>query len=165
MRKVKPKELSLESFLKYGRFAKLINPDGPSVGPKIHEFFRDQLVFSYASPFPVGISVSRVRDRPKIVTVTEIHRDTGEVLLPLTGDVYCHVGMCSGHDDPDFSKFEVFRVPKGTAIMLNNGVWHHAAYSCTGEDVDVLVLLPERTYANDCIVIQIPLESQIEIDA
>jgi ureidoglycolate lyase len=165
MRKVKPKELSLESFSKYGRFAKIINPDGPSVGPKIHEFFRDQLVFSYASAFPVGISVSHIQDRPRIISVTEIHRDTGELLLPLTGDIYCHVGMCSGHSDPDYSTFEIFRVPKGTAIMVYNGVWHHAGFPCGKDDVDVMVLLPERTYANDCIVIQIPSESQIEIDA
>jgi ureidoglycolate lyase len=164
MRTVKPQELSLEAFNKYGHFAQIINPTGASIGPKIHELFFDRLVFSYASPFPVGISVTRILKRPFVIELTEIHRDTGEVLLPLTDDIYCHVGMPSDCDNPDFDTFEIFHVPKGTAIMLNNGVWHHAPYPCNESSADILVLLPERTYAHDCIVVQIPPDKQIKID-
>lgn len=164
MRKVKPQELTLAAFAKYGRFAAMTNPDGPSVGPAIHEFFRDQIVFSYASAFPVGLSVSHVKNRPMLVDVTEIHRDTGEVMLPLTGDVYCHVGLPSGYDDADYDSFESFRIPKGTAVVIDNGVWHHACFPCGEGDVDVLVLLPERTYANDCIVRSIPADKQFMIE-
>ena len=52
------KELSLENFDQYGSFSRLINPDKVSVGPAIHEFFCDQLVYYTASASPVGISTS-----------------------------------------------------------------------------------------------------------
>ena len=92
MRSIPAKELSLENFDQYGSFSRLINPDKVSVGPAIHEFFCDQLVYYTASTSPVGISTSRVLKRPVVVDTTEIHRCCGEVILPLDGAVYIHVG-------------------------------------------------------------------------
>ena len=83
MRSIPAKELSLENFDQYGSFSRLINPDKVSVGPAIHEFFCDQLVYYTASTSPVGISTSRVLKRPVVVDTTEIHRCCGEVILPL----------------------------------------------------------------------------------
>lgn len=162
MRKVIPKELTLEAFDAFGRFSDAVDPKGPSVGPEIHEFFRDALVFNTASPYPVSLSVSRVLDRPHVIATTEIHPTSGELILPLNGDVYCHVGLPSGPDEPDFNTFEVFRIPAGTAVMLNNGVWHYATFPCGTDPVSVLILLPERTYAYDCVVVDIPQEDQIQ---
>ena len=114
MRSIPAKELSLENFDQYGSFSRLINPDKVSVGPAIHEFFCDQLVYYTASTSPVGISTSRVLKRPVVVDTTEIHRCCGEVILPLDGDVYIHVGPRSDIDDPPYEKFELFRVPQKT---------------------------------------------------
>lgn len=97
MRSIPAKELSLENFDQYGSFSRLINPDKVSVGPAIHEFFCDQLVYYTASTSPVGISTSRVLKRPVVVDTTEIHRCCGEVILPLDGDVYIHGRPAFGH--------------------------------------------------------------------
>lgn len=151
------------NFDQYGSFSRLINPDKVSVGPAIHEFFCDQLVYYTASTSPVGISTSRVLKRPVVVDTTEIHRCCGEVILPLDGDVYIHVGPRSDIDDPPYEKFELFRVPQGTAVYMRPGTWHFAAFPCTQDCVNVMVLLPERTYANDCIVAHIPKDRQIRL--
>jgi ureidoglycolate lyase len=164
MRKVKAKELSLEEFKKYGTFSKMVDPVNISVGPAIHEFFCDQLVYNTASSSPVALSTSRVMKRPVVVETTEIHRQCGEVLLPLDGDVYIHVGQCSDIDSPPYDKFEIFRVRQGWAVCLRPGTWHFAAFPCEKDVVNVLVLLPERTYANDCVVKHIPPEQQITLD-
>ena len=164
MRKVKAKELSLEAFSKYGTFAKMVEPDGVSVGPEIHEFFCDRIVYSYSSQSPVGFSISHVKKRDVVVDTTEIHRMCGEVLMPLDGDVYIHVGQVSDMDAPPYDKFEIFRLPAGYAVALKPGVWHFAAFPCEKEFVSVLVALPERTYANDCIVHNIPKEKQLMLE-
>lgn len=164
MRKMKAKELSLNEFEKYGSFAKMIDPENISVGPEVHEFFCDQLVYYTASAAPVGISTSHVMKRPVVIDKTEIHRQCGEVVLPLDGDIYIHVGPRSDIDAPPFDKFEIFRVPIGTAVLLKPGTWHFAAFPVEKETVSVLVLLPERTYANDCIVVEIPEEEQIALE-
>ena len=164
MRKTKAKELTLQDFEQYGSFAKMTDPDGLSVGPKIHEFFCDQLVYYTASASPVGLSTSHVLKRPVVVDTTEIHRCCGEIILPLDGDVYIHVGPRSDPAEPPFSKFEIFRVPAGTAVSMRPGTWHFAAFPCTKDTVSVLVMLPERTYANDCVVVRIPEKEQILLD-
>lgn len=161
MRAVKAKELTIQDFEKYGTFARMIDPENVSVGPEVHEFFCDQLVYYTASSSPVGLSTSHVLKRPVIVDKTEIHRECGEVLLPLDGDIYMHVGPRSDVDAPPFDEFEIYRVPRGTAVCLRPGTWHFAAFPCDQDKVSVLVLLPERTYANDCVVVEFPPEKRI----
>ena len=164
MRKVKAKELNVQDFEKYGAFAKMIDPENVSVGPSIHEFFCDQLVYYTASSAPVGLSTSHVLKRPVVVERTEIHRECGEVVLPLDGDIYMHVGPRSDIDAPPFDKFEIYRVPMGTAVYMRPGTWHFACFPAEKDAVSVLVLLPERTYANDCVVVDIPEEDQIGLE-
>lgn len=164
MHKQKAKELTLEGFHKYGEFSQMLSPDGLRVGPDIHAFFCDRIVYSFASPSPVGFSISRVQKRPVVVDTTEIHRLCGEILMPLDGDVYIHVGPVSDPDEPPFEQFELFRVPKGWMVSLKPGTWHFAAFPCSQDTVDVLVALPERTYANDCVVKKIPEADRLELD-
>ncbi len=49
-------------------------------------------------------------------------------------------------------------------MVLNPGVWHHAPLSAFGYPVNVLIILPKRTYANDCTVVQLEGDDQIEIE-
>jgi ureidoglycolate lyase len=58
----------------------------------------------------------------------------------------------------------VFLVPKGTLVKIRQGVWHHAPFAFNCDFVNVLVVLPERSYANNCIVSIIPEAEQMEIE-
>ena len=58
----------------------------------------------------------------------------------------------------------LFRVPKGTMVKLKPGVIHGAPVSVTGGPVNVLILLPERTYSIDCRFIQLEEKDRMTIE-
>jgi ureidoglycolate lyase len=73
------------------------------------------------------------------------------------------VALATKKGDTPVDRIEVFRVPQGTLVTLRPGVWHHAPFAFECECVNVMVVLPERTYMNDCFVFIIPEEEQIEM--
>ena len=161
---VKVKELSLEEFRKYGAYADMLNPDGIKIGESPIEFYRDALPFSLGQMTAPSLSVCRVGSRPYVIDMSEYHSATSEINLPLDGDMLMHVAPASAENKIDPAQVEVFRIPKGTAVMIYPGVWHHAAFTVDTEAVLVLVVLPQRTYANDSFVYSIPKEDQIQIE-
>ncbi len=164
MRKATIKELSYENFCVYGSFANMINPQTPLIGEKPIEFFRDMVLVDLATSTSASLSVCRVEKRPLVVDVTEFHSYCEEGILPLDGNVLIHVGPATPKGVMSLEQIEIFRVPKGTLVSLRPGVWHHAPFAYNSESVNVLIVLPERTYANDCTVYEIPEEKRIEIE-
>jgi ureidoglycolate lyase len=55
-------------------------------------------------------------------------------------------------------------VPKGTMVVLRPGTWHHAPFTLTDEPVNTLIVLPERTYANDCELSELEETDWIRIE-
>jgi ureidoglycolate lyase len=53
-------------------------------------------------------------------------------------------------------------VPKGTLVVLRRGVWHHAPFAAGKSAVNAIIVLPERTYKNDCIVVDYSGEKSVE---
>ena len=163
MREVCVKELTWDEFHFYGSFCSMINPKAPCIGAPPIEFFRDLLQLNPGAAGGPSFSVCRVSERPGIVDVTEMHTACSEGILPLDGDVLIHVGLATPDDVVSVDSFEVFRVPTGTFVSLRPGVWHHAPFTCSDKAVNVLIVLPERTYANDCQVHEIPEKNRIRI--
>jgi ureidoglycolate lyase len=110
-----------------------------------------------------AFSVTRIQKRDFIIDAMECHANTGEGVLPLDGDILVHVAPASQKENVPMDEIEVFRVPKGTLLTLRPGVWHCAPYAVNTDVVDVLVVLPERTYANDCYFYPVPKEKQLKI--
>ena len=165
MRSVAVSELSLEAFSPYGGFANMIDPTTAKIGAPPVEFFRDMLPLELGGAHCPSFSVCRVEQREMVIDVTECHSRTGEGMLPLDGDALIHVGSATPTgDSPPYDRFSIFRVPRGTFIAIRPGVWHHAPFSLDANPVNVLIVLPERTYANDCTVIEIPPEDRIRIE-
>ncbi len=164
MRTVKVKELSLESFAPYGTFGDMINPDALKLGEEPIEFYRDMVPVDFGVSNIGLFSVCRVLKRPPVVDVTEYHSGCGEGNLPLDGDILIHVGPASANGVVPVEDFEVFRVPKGTFVSIKPGVWHHAPFAMDTDCVNTVIILPERTYANDCFVYEIPEDDQIQIE-
>jgi ureidoglycolate lyase len=156
-------ELTLENFSKYGSFANMINPKALKIGKKPIEFFRDMVLLDLATSTHASFSVCRVEKRSFIVDVTEFHSTCGEGILPLDADVLIHVGLATPQGEIPLEQIEIFRVPQGTLVSLRPGIWHHAPFAYQAEYANVLIVLPERTYANDCTVQEIPEGEQIEI--
>jgi ureidoglycolate lyase len=168
MKVVQVEDLTLEAFAPFGSFAHLINPSssGPSLtklGAPPIEFFRDVLPLELGGKAPV-FSVCRVEPRALLIDVLEYHSHTGEGILPLDGDVLVQVAPATPpRDSVPLEAVRVFRVPHGTMLSIRPGVWHHAPFSLEGA-VNVLIVLPERTYANDCVVVTLENIQQVRIE-
>jgi ureidoglycolate lyase len=164
MRTVKPRELSVEAFLPYGTYARHIDPDTAKIGQPPVEFYRDMLQLNLGGHALASLSTCRVEKRDPVIQFSEYHSSVGEVILPLDNDILIHVAEATppGEGVP-VDQIEVFYVPKGTAVSLRPGIWHHAPFTVNDEPANVLVVLPERTYANDCVVVRHEPEDEIQI--
>jgi ureidoglycolate lyase len=163
MRSVKVKELSLEDFNIYGRFYNLANAEDSAASKNPIEFYPDLLPLMLGRPTETAsFSICRTLPRPFVVNAAEYHSWCGEGILPLDGDVLIHVGPPTSGECPT-DRMEVFRVPQGTMVALRPGVWHHAPFS-VDKSVSTVIILPNRTYANDCILIDIPEKDQFAIE-
>ncbi|MDC7227799.1 MAG: ureidoglycolate lyase [Spirochaetales bacterium] len=75
-----------------------------------------------------SFSIVQTYGRNGLVEETfECHKTTGEALLP-TEDIFIVVALPEVDDPqrPDFNSVKAFPVKKGSAVILNPGVWHHA---------------------------------------
>jgi ureidoglycolate lyase len=157
------KKLSIEGFAKFGAYADMVNPAGPRLGEEPIEFFRDMVQSQLGSVPVASFGVCRVMKRPFVMDVSEYHDTCCEIVLPQDGDVLMHVAPAGPEKEFPFGKAEVFLVPRGTICCLRPGVWHHAPFAFRAEVVNCLVVLPERTYMNDCTVYQFPADRRMKI--
>jgi len=163
VREITWKRLTPDGFAKYGTFADMVNPSGPHLGAEPIEFYRDMVQASLGAVSTAAFSICRVLKRPFVMDVSEYHDGCYELALPLDGDVLMHVAPAGPAKEFPFDEAEVFLVPRGTAVCLRPGVWHHAAFAHGCDAVNVLCVLPERTYAIDCKVWEFPSGEHVRI--
>ena len=162
MRTLKVEELSVESFLPFGFYADLINSKTEKLGAPPIEFFRDMVQQDLGGASIVSFSSCRIEKREPVINVSEYHSKTTEGALPINNDIFMHVGPASAGTEVPLDKFRVFRVPMGTMVVLRPGVWHHGAFTANDRPVNILITLPERTYANDCVVVELDKSDYIK---
>lgn len=162
MRSVKVMELTVESFKKYGSFANMINPVAPRLGAEPVEFFRDMCQLELGGSTTASFSTCRVLKRAAEITELEYHDYTGEGTLPLDADILLTVVPATPKDVLPVDQVEVFRVPRGTFVSFRPGVWHCAPIVSGAACANVLIVLPERIYANDCTVVKLPEKITVE---
>ena len=159
MKTIKAKPITAENFSYYGQFTDLLNPSGYS----LDDFYHDRVRMGVSGNFAVAFSPLTVHKQdPMIVSQAEYHNTTQEGILCLDDDFVLHVAPPSKNPVPD--KTEAFIVPKGTLVCINLGVWHLSAMPLHLDTAHVLIILPERTYLNDCIVIDYPEEDHVKIE-
>ena len=158
MRQIKAKQITAENFKEFGSFTDLLNPTGYSLG----DFYQDRLKMHNSGSMQTAFSPLLVHKPEKmIVTTAEYHNYTQEGVLCLDDDVIVHVAPAGKDPVPELT--EAFLVPKGPMVLLNTGVWHLSAIPVNKETAHVLIVLPERTYFNDCVVVEYPEENWVEI--
>jgi len=155
--------LSVEGFKKYGSYSNMINPTSEKLSPGLVEFYRDMEQVALPAGTAPSFSVTRSQKRPLIIEKFEYHSHTGEGIMPLDGDILIHVAPAGRSTNVPYDKIEVFLIPKGTFVTIRPGVWHQAPFAYHCDMVNTLIVLPERTYENDCKVIQFSDENKIEI--
>ena len=161
MRKIKAQPLTVAGFHPYGSYLDVVNPSGNHLG----DFFNDHVTFPNGGALSVAFS-SLVIHRPEqmLITAAEFHNTTCEAIVAMDDDVVLHVAPPTTEAVPQLT--EAFVVPAGTLVKLNTGVWHMGAYPLHKETAHLLIVLPERIYANDCTVVEYAPEDQmlIEVD-
>lgn len=162
MKTLPVQKLTLEKFDRYGKFADMLKVKGDFIGAKPIVFFRDMLRQDLKDT-AVCYSVLQVGARDQVVDVSEYHDHTAEMLMPLDCDVVIHVAPADCGPDAPVDRIELFRVPKGTMVILRPGVWHHAPFAIGAKTANILIGLPERLYATDCKVAVIPAKKQIKV--
>ena len=163
MKEIVYNALSTEGFAKFGQYANMIDPKGPKMGKEPIEFYRDIAQSGLGSASVASLSVCRVLKRPFVIDVSEYHDQCCETVLPLDGDILLHVAPASPEKEFPFDQAEVFKVPRGTLVVLRPGVWHHAPLAFGSDCVNCLIMLPERTYMNDCKVYAFPENRRMKI--
>ena len=162
MRQIKAVPVTAENFRPYGSFASMLNPTG-NCFPGDATFYPDQVELNVQGGKPVTFSPLTVKKPERmIVSQAEYHNYTGEGVFVIDDDAVIHVAPPSNKVIVP-EKTEAFIVPKGTLVKLNTGVWHMAALPVHNDLLHVMIILPERVYANDCIVCDYPEDRQVEI--
>ena len=161
MRTIEVKQLTVECFARYGSFADMLHPRGDKIGPPEAEFFPDG-VRAFPCAAMTGFSTVKTSYRPMVIDEAERHSYAAELLLPLDGDVVCFAAPAPFDTFPA-EKAEAFLVPRGTLLKLRPGVWHKAPFPVGPGSVSTLVVLPERTYATDCLVEKLTEEKRLSI--
>lgn len=160
--KLNIENLTKENFSDYGFFTDLIKPESNCFGDAPVEFYPD-IIQMYFPTSVASMSSVVVYPRAFIVDGTEYHGSTCEATLPIDGDILIHVAVPSKGEIP-YGKIRIFRVPKGTMVILKPGVWHGAPFTTGNTPRSALVILSERAYANDCVFLEIPEERRPEIN-
>ena len=162
MLKIKAVPITVENFRPYGSFASMLEPAG-NCFPGDATFYPDQVELNVQGGKPVTFSPLTVKKPERmIVRQAEYHNFTGEGVFVIDDDAVIHVAPPSNKVIVP-EKTEAFIVPKGTLVKLNTGVWHLAALPVHNALLHVMIVLPERVYANDCIVCDYPEDRQVEI--
>lgn len=161
MKQLKVRNILECDFRIFGRYANLLELDTPCIGAAPIRFYRDMMPLSGNQA--LSVSVTLVDPMPKIVDILEYHSYTGECFITLDGDtVICLAPACPG-SKPEIKDIQAFYVPRGTAVYIHPGVWHYAPYPVGNDAIHSMVLLPERTYANDCCKYEFAAEEMMEI--
>lgn len=162
MKKIEVRNILKCDFSIYGRYGNLIEPDTLYIGADPIRFYRDMLPLGGNET--LSLSVTRVEPMKMVVDIMEYHSCTGECFLSLDGDTYICVGPAIPGEEPKPEQMEAFFVPSGTAVYIHPGVWHYAPYPAGDKPIHSLVMLPQRTYANDCIAKNLKEDEKLEID-
>ena len=161
MKTIKAVPITSEAFAPFGQFYQMEAPEGNALCGELHQFFPDRLTAD--SNCKIGYSPLLVNKPEKmVITQQEFHANTWEMILPLNDDMILHVAPASA-GTPVAELEQAFIVPKNTLVKLNEAVWHLAPLPVAKEQLTAMIILPERTYANDCTVVDLAPEQQFEV--
>jgi ureidoglycolate lyase len=82
-----------------------------------------------------------------VIENVEYHNGTCEGVLPLDADIVIFAGL--GMPQMPGIEIEAFVVPAGTMVKYRPGVLHGTQFVVDKELANIVVLLPERTFATD----------------
>lgn len=165
MRSIKVKELTMENFAAYGSFYDVGKPSGLGGGIPGMTFYPDRVFVELGDAHAAALSVTKVNKAlPKVILALEQHKHTGEGMLSMDGNMVLYVAPAGLGYPQNLENVEAFVIPKNVAVAIRPGVWHCMPFVVDTEEINVLNILPERTYANDTDMNVLKEEERIAIE-
>ena len=162
MKQIKVQPLTRDEFAPFGEFYDMANPDGYPLCGAIHKFYPDRMTTTCTGRLAFSPLVIR-KPESMVITQQEYHTSTEELIFPVDDDMIIHVAEPSaGVPIPQHTK--AFLVPKNTLVKMNACVWHLAPLPANCDELCAMIVLPECTYINDCIVIDLKEDEQFIIE-
>jgi ureidoglycolate lyase len=156
MRELSLKPISRDAFRKYGDFQSIAKPEGGFDPGSVDHFIPDLLPITLGSN-SLSFSVLKIRRRPAVLKKLEYHARCGEVIFPFDGDIVGIFAPPSRQEEGiPLDLAEAFIIPRATLVYLRPGTWHLSPFVYNSEECTLLCMLPERTYANDAVMADIP---------
>jgi len=148
MKTITAKPITVENFAKYGEIQNLLNPSTFGFGAGSSSAFYPDTISFHLNPLqPASICMCQVKKRDEVIEMVEYHDMTCEGVLPLDADIVVFAGL--GMPQMPGLEIEAFIVPAGTMIKYRAGVLHGTQFVVGKESANIIVLLPERTFATD----------------
>jgi ureidoglycolate hydrolase len=157
MTTLRVESLSAEAFAPYGRIVTRPSDKEHASGPGWRWWAETALLDGDDRPWGVGyLDLEPVAPR---FDWAERHMRTLEAIFATSGDVLVYVGPPDRLDEPQhmpsLERFRVFRVPAGSGVVLDRGVWHGAPFAA-GERTSAIVLILEGTGRDDLTLMRFP---------
>jgi hypothetical protein len=154
---LRPEPLTSERFAPYGRIVTTPGRDPDAAGPGWRWWGEATRLSGDGRAWAIGhLSLERTALR---FDWAERHMRSEEVVLATGRDLVVYAGPALHPDEaerlPPLDEFHVFRVPAGSGVVLNRGVWHGAPFAAD-EPTSALVLLLEGTAPDDVTVVRFP---------
>lgn len=146
--KLKLQKITKESFKEFGHF-QCTPPVGESSFSSDRFDWYDEIVKSDLQVASFGMVCPKYTGK-FVQPALEQHKKTQEIYIPLDGDVIIVVAKPDALDKQEFneSDFAAFHVPKGTMVIMDEGVWHEAPMTLN-ERTNVLVIYRDKTGEED----------------
>ena len=158
------RDLSADAFRPYGRVIDRPDRERDAAGPGWDWWAETVMLEGDGRPWGVGYLDLEPSD-PRF-DWAERHMRSLETIVPVSGSCLVYVAPPEHPEEPDrladFDRFEVFRVPPGTGVVMDAGVWHGAPLA-DGGPARAIVLILEGTGRDDVTVVRFE-EDPVEID-
>ena len=136
------KELTAQAFAPYGQIVDQPQRENDASGPGW--MWWGEMVKLEGGDRPYAIGYLDLKPADLRFDWAERHMHSDELIIPVGGDCLVYTAPAEYPDQPErmpsLDKFEVFRVKKGQAVLLNKGVWHGAPMA-VDQPLKAIVLL------------------------
>jgi ureidoglycolate lyase len=158
------RSLSDEAFEPFGRVIHRPARDQDASGPGWSWWAETHLLEGDGRPWGVGYLELEPKERR--FDWAERHMRTLEAIVPLGGSCLVYVAPPDHPEEPGrlppFDRFQVFRVPPGSGVVMDPGVWHGAPLADGGR-TQAMVLILEGTGREDVTIVRFE-ETPMEIE-
>lgn len=138
------RELTPQAFEPYGRVIQQPAADADASGEGWQWWGEAAQVPPSDQPYAVGFLA--LEPASLAFDWAEYHLQSKETIVPLGDECLLYVGAPG--KEPDWARFDVFRIRRGQGVILDEGVWHGAPMATAGP-LSALVLLRQGTGDRD----------------